>query len=280
MAFSISQNRKLREEYTMNRSNTMKSRADMNIRQTRRMTRLEFVTAAAATSLLAATVPVWAAETEGGMLYRRLGRTGEKVSAIGLGGYHIGTQKDEQESIRLVRSAIDRGITFMDNCWDYHDGVSEVRMGKALRGMVDDVDQLLGEQPYVDAMQDRAHRRHGKVGLQVFLVVPGEGADAVSRADAQLSQRGGQTAHAFAYLCVAGAPHMVAGVGRHLARRVDAFAVLEDAANGQREIGYGAAYVSHADRFEPVYRIHPPATNHQPPATPSAARPAPFTIEK
>src|ERR1017187_4682905 len=117
----------------MNRSNTMQPRADMNIRQTRSMTRREFVTAAAATSLLAATVPVWAAETEGGMLYRRLGRTGEKVSAIGLGGYHIGTQKDEQESIRLVRSAIDRGITFMDNCWDYHDGGSEVRMGKALR---------------------------------------------------------------------------------------------------------------------------------------------------
>src|ERR1035438_2427915 len=113
--------------------------------------------------------------------------------------------------------------------------------------MVDDVDQLLGEQPYVDAMQDRAHRRHGKVGLQVFLVVPGEGADAVSRADAQLSQRGGQTAHAFAYLRVAGAPHMVAGVGRHLARRVDAFAVLEDAANGQREIGYGAAVAAGVD---------------------------------
>src|ERR1039458_4351487 len=102
MAFSISQNRKLREEYTMNRSNTMKSRADMNIRQTRRMTRREFVTGAAATSLLAATVPVWAADTEGGMLYRRLGRTGEKVSAIGLGGFHIGTQKDESDALLLV----------------------------------------------------------------------------------------------------------------------------------------------------------------------------------
>jgi predicted aldo/keto reductase-like oxidoreductase len=67
------------------------------------------------------------------MIYRPLGRTGEKISAIGLGGFHIGMQKDEQESIRLIRSAIDRGITFMDNCWDYHDGGSEVRMGKALR---------------------------------------------------------------------------------------------------------------------------------------------------
>lgn len=69
----------------------------------------------------------------GDMLYRTLGRTGEKVSAIGLGGYHIGVPKDEPEGIRLIRSAIDRGITFMDNCWDYHDGGSEVRMGKALQ---------------------------------------------------------------------------------------------------------------------------------------------------
>jgi aryl-alcohol dehydrogenase-like predicted oxidoreductase len=67
------------------------------------------------------------------MIYRTLGRTGERVSAIGLGGYHIGDSRDEQESIRLIRSAIDNGITFMDNCWDYHDGQSEIRMGKALR---------------------------------------------------------------------------------------------------------------------------------------------------
>ena len=68
-----------------------------------------------------------------GMQYRELGRTGEKVSAIGLGGYHIGKQDDPAESIRIVRAAIDRGITFMDNCWDYNDGISEVRMGQALR---------------------------------------------------------------------------------------------------------------------------------------------------
>jgi aryl-alcohol dehydrogenase-like predicted oxidoreductase len=97
------------------------------------MTRREFVKAAAATGLLTSMLPGWAAEVEGGMLYRRLGRMGEKVSAIGLGGFHIGGQKDEQESIRIIRNAIDQGITFMDNCWDYHDGVSEVRMGKALR---------------------------------------------------------------------------------------------------------------------------------------------------
>ncbi len=68
-----------------------------------------------------------------GMIYRTLGRTGEKVSAVGLGGYHIGKQEDEAESIRIIRSAIENGITFMDNSWDYHQGRSEVRMGKALR---------------------------------------------------------------------------------------------------------------------------------------------------
>ena len=69
----------------------------------------------------------------GDMLYRTLGRTGEKVSAIGLGGHHIGRPKDEQEGIRLIHAAIDRGINFMDNCWDYHNGGSEIRMGKALQ---------------------------------------------------------------------------------------------------------------------------------------------------
>ncbi len=67
------------------------------------------------------------------MIYRELGTTGETVSAIGLGGFHIGKQKDPAESERIIRSAIDRGITFMDNCWDYNDGISEVRMGWALK---------------------------------------------------------------------------------------------------------------------------------------------------
>ena len=68
-----------------------------------------------------------------GMIYRNLGKTGEKVSAIGLGGHHIGRPKDPKEGIRIIRRAIDRGITFMDNCWDYHNGESERRMGEALR---------------------------------------------------------------------------------------------------------------------------------------------------
>ena len=68
-----------------------------------------------------------------GMIYRTLGATGEKVSAIGLGGSHIGKQKDEKESIQIIRSAIDGGITFMDNSRDYNQGQSEIRMGKALQ---------------------------------------------------------------------------------------------------------------------------------------------------
>ncbi len=68
------------------------------------------------------------------MIYRVLGNTGEKVSAIGVGGWHLGMPDvDEQLSIRIIRTAIDRGINFLDNCWDYHEGVSEIRMGKALR---------------------------------------------------------------------------------------------------------------------------------------------------
>jgi aryl-alcohol dehydrogenase-like predicted oxidoreductase len=69
------------------------------------------------------------------MIYRELGSTGEQVSAIGLGGWHLSLKHvDEQMATRIVHTAIDRGINFMDNCWDYNDGVSEKRMGKALQG--------------------------------------------------------------------------------------------------------------------------------------------------
>jgi predicted aldo/keto reductase-like oxidoreductase len=75
------------------------------------------------------------AQTKSGeMLYRTLGRTGERVSAIGLGGFHIGKLKTEQESVQLIRRAIDRGINFMDNSWDYHNGRSHRWMGAALKG--------------------------------------------------------------------------------------------------------------------------------------------------
>jgi aryl-alcohol dehydrogenase-like predicted oxidoreductase len=69
-----------------------------------------------------------------GLPDRELGRTGERVTPIGLGGWHLGLKHvEEQVSIRIVRSAIDQGITFMDNAWDYNGGASEIRMGRALR---------------------------------------------------------------------------------------------------------------------------------------------------
>lgn len=73
-------------------------------------------------------------KTNSEMPMRRLGRTGVEVSLIGLGGWHLGFKYiDEELSIRIIRNAIDNGINFMDNCWDYNEGASEVRMGKALR---------------------------------------------------------------------------------------------------------------------------------------------------
>jgi len=71
--------------------------------------------------------------SESGMPYRALGRTGERVSIAGLGGFHVGIQRQEKDSIQIIRTAIDSGVNFMDNWWDYNDGTSEIRMGKALR---------------------------------------------------------------------------------------------------------------------------------------------------
>jgi predicted aldo/keto reductase-like oxidoreductase len=69
-----------------------------------------------------------------GIPMRTLGRTGERVSAIGLGGFHLGKPDlPEAESVRIIRTAVDAGINFLDNSWDYNDGNSEIRMGKALR---------------------------------------------------------------------------------------------------------------------------------------------------
>ena len=106
---------------------------------------LEAMTATAAAGALASPGPeLSAAEPattlqrpreakRGDMRYRQLGSTREEVSLVGLGGHHIGRQKNEKDSITIIRTAIDAGINFMDNCWDYHDGGSELRMGKALR---------------------------------------------------------------------------------------------------------------------------------------------------
>jgi predicted aldo/keto reductase-like oxidoreductase len=75
-----------------------------------------------------------AAESKGEVPQRTLGRTGEKVSMVGIGGFHLGKPElSESESIRIIRAALDNGINFLDNCWDYNGGQSEIRMGKALQ---------------------------------------------------------------------------------------------------------------------------------------------------
>jgi len=71
--------------------------------------------------------------------HRPLGTSGILVSALGLGGYHLAMAGSEREAIRIVHAAVDAGVTFMDNAWEYHDGQSERIMGKALAGRRDDV---------------------------------------------------------------------------------------------------------------------------------------------
>src|SRR5262249_12417629 len=97
------------------------------------MDRRKFLKATTATTVMASLGDRLAHAADAPIPTRTLGRTGEKISMVGLGGYHIGMQSDEQESIRIIRTAIDSGISFLDNCWDYNKGVSEIRMGKALR---------------------------------------------------------------------------------------------------------------------------------------------------
>ncbi len=98
--------------------------------------RREFLQATAlgvATTALAATDSAAARVTNAeGIPMRPLGRTGEMVTMICLGGYHSSVHPNEKDSIKLIQRAIDEGITFLDNAWDYHDGAAEERMGKAI----------------------------------------------------------------------------------------------------------------------------------------------------
>src|ERR1700756_990231 len=96
------------------------------------MDRRRFLQTAAATAVITSLSKKFSQAAEA-IPIRTLGRSGEKVSIVGLGGYHVGMQSDEEESIRIIRTALDNGINFLDNCWDYNGGASEVRMGKALR---------------------------------------------------------------------------------------------------------------------------------------------------
>ena len=97
------------------------------------MDRRRFLQTAAVTTLMTTLAKNRAHAQTSAIPMRTLGRSGEKVSIIGLGGYHLGMQKDEAESIRIIRTGLDSGINFLDNCWDYNNGQSEIRMGKALR---------------------------------------------------------------------------------------------------------------------------------------------------
>jgi predicted aldo/keto reductase-like oxidoreductase len=98
------------------------------------MDRRNFLKTAAATTIMTSLSKKLAHATDRATVPTRiLGHTGEKISMVGLGGYHLGMQSDEQESIRIIRTGLDSGITFLDNCWDYNNGQSEIRMGKALR---------------------------------------------------------------------------------------------------------------------------------------------------
>src|SRR6201984_88751 len=98
------------------------------------MDRRDFLKKAAAATIVSSMAKNVSHAADSSIPRRTLGQTREKVSMIGLGGYHIGMQSDEQESIRIIRTALDQGINFLDNCWDYNDGNSEIRMGKALQG--------------------------------------------------------------------------------------------------------------------------------------------------
>ena len=96
---------------------------------------LEFASAGAIAGALHAALPPdnARAEVKNGIPYRALGHTGEKVSLVGVGGYHLGKQAEPKESIAIIRKALDEGINFLDNCWDYNGGESVIRMGQALR---------------------------------------------------------------------------------------------------------------------------------------------------
>jgi uncharacterized protein len=98
------------------------------------VSRREFLGMTTASLLVAGRLsPAAKPNSRDGIPYRTLGRTGEKVSVIGLGGYHLARQSDPEESVRIIRTGIDEGINFLDNCWDYNGGESEIRMGRALR---------------------------------------------------------------------------------------------------------------------------------------------------
>ena len=99
---------------------------------TDRTSRRQFIKGATAATLAEQVLAQTSSASATGLPTRVLGKTGQRVSIICLGGFHIGTVKEEAEAIRMMHAAIDEGMNFFDNAWDYHDGESELRMGKAL----------------------------------------------------------------------------------------------------------------------------------------------------
>jgi uncharacterized protein len=98
------------------------------------MDRRDFLKKSAVMGVAASFNPQSSRAADQPVAHRTLGRTGEKISMVGIGGYHLGAPSvEEEEAIRIVRTALDNGVNFLDNCWDYNNGVSEERMGKALR---------------------------------------------------------------------------------------------------------------------------------------------------
>src|SRR5690242_1901935 len=97
--------------------------------------------------------------SNGDMVYRQLGRTGVQVSALGVGGHHLGDVPSVDEAIRLVHEAIDAGITFFDNCWEYYNGKTEDILGRALKGRRDKVFLMT---------KVCTHGRSGKLALQML----------------------------------------------------------------------------------------------------------------
>ncbi|MCC6486888.1 MAG: aldo/keto reductase [Candidatus Hydrogenedentes bacterium] len=128
---------------------------------------LKLTTATAVGMTLAA--PALPAETRNGMPYRTLGKTGELVSLLCVGGYHIGVPS-EDESIRIMRTAVDEGVNFFDNAWQYHDGLSEERMGKALKDGYRDKVFLMTKHKGRDRATAQQHLEDSLRRLQVDVI--------------------------------------------------------------------------------------------------------------
>ena len=104
-------------------------------------------------------LPVPPTASQGGMLYRTLGGTGERVSALGVGGHHLGDFPTVDEAIRFVHEALDAGVTFFDNCWEYYNGKTENILGRALKGRRDKVFLMT---------KVCTHGRSGQLALQML----------------------------------------------------------------------------------------------------------------